>query len=117
MRRNELNISQKCLADHLGITFQQIQKYENGKNRVSASRLFEISKILGVSVSYFFGNELNRHSDWLEAPKKQQVLDDAIVGFLSSQEGFNLNKAFYRVESPALRKRILSLVRSISRAY
>ena len=111
LRRNMLGMSQEKLGDHLGITFQQIQKYEKGTNRVGASRLQAISSILEVPPAFFFE----------DAPGSPNVTGLAeenattyVVDFLSSTEGLRLNRAFVRISDPKVRGRIIDLVRALA---
>src|SRR5690349_25038603 len=96
LRRNMLGMSQERLGEHLGITFQQIQKYEKGTNRVGASRLQAISSILDVPVSYFFadapGGEPTELTGMAEGKPAHFVAD-----FVNSAEGLQLNRAFARI--------------------
>jgi transcriptional regulator with XRE-family HTH domain len=112
MRRMMLTMSQEKLGDALGLTFQQVQKYEKGTNRIGASRLQQISQILQVSVSFFFEGAPNTHVDpdgMQEAPSPAYVSD-----FLATSEGLALTKAFMRIKEPKLRRRIVDLVQEIS---
>ncbi|MGE0280483.1 MAG: helix-turn-helix domain-containing protein [Rhizobiaceae bacterium] len=110
IRRNMLNMSQEKLGESLGITFQQVQKYEKGTNRVGASRLQAIAGILGVPVSFFFedapGGEGNHGGGFAE---ELAVAD--VMGFCSSAEGLQLNRAFVRIGDPKVRRKIIELVR------
>ena len=112
LRRMMLGMSQEKLGEHLGITFQQIQKYEKGTNRIGASRLHHISTVLKVPVSFFFedapGSQLESQG-FGEAQPTTYVVD-----FLSSAEGLSLNKAFVSIEDPKVRKRIVDLVRALA---
>lgn len=112
LRRNMLGMSQEKLGELLGITFQQIQKYEKGSNRVGASRLQAISSILNVPVAFFFedapGSE-NRPAGMAEDDSATYVLD-----FVSSAEGLQLNRAFAKIADPKVRKRIVDLVKSLA---
>jgi transcriptional regulator with XRE-family HTH domain len=113
MRRNILGMSQTTLAEALGITFQQVQKYEKGSNRIGASRLSHIASVLNVQVSFFFEGSEASSSD----TNGQELLSsNEITAFLSSAEGVALNKAFARIESTGLRKKIVALVSAIGRA-
>jgi transcriptional regulator with XRE-family HTH domain len=113
MRRMMLNMSQEKLGDGLGLTFQQVQKYEKGTNRIGASRLQHISNMLQVPVSFFFegGPRLPGHSaaGMGEAPSPAYVSD-----FLSTSDGLSLTKAFMRIKSSKLRRRIVELVEQIA---
>lgn len=108
MRRMMLSMSQEKLGDALGLTFQQVQKYEKGTNRIGASRLQQISLILQVPVSFFFeGAPLppGRSQGLGEAPSPAYVTD-----FLATSDGLTLVKAFVRIQNPKLRRRIVDLV-------
>jgi len=112
MRRLMLGMSQTRLADGLDLTFQQIQKYEKGVNRVGASRLQQIAQILQVPVSFFFDGAPHTpgHSGGMgEAPSPAYVAD-----FLATSDGLSLTKAFMRIKSSKLRRRIVDLVEQIA---
>lgn len=115
MQRILLNMSQEKLGEALGITFQQVQKYEKGINRISASRLQQISQILNVPPSFFFQNATGKSTGGDET---KGVLDISasqyIVDSLSTSEGLNLNRAFARISEPKIRKRIVDLVTTIA---
>lgn len=112
LRRNMLGMSQEKLGENLGITFQQIQKYEKGTNRVGASRLQAIASILGVPVAFFFedapGQETGPGGFAEDSPTA------FAVEFCSTPEGLQLNRAFYRIADPKVRRRIVELVKSLS---
>jgi transcriptional regulator with XRE-family HTH domain len=112
MRRMMLNMSQEKLGDALGLTFQQVQKYEKGTNRIGASRLQQISHILQVPVSFFFEGApavSGRAPGMGEAPSPAYVSD-----FLATSDGLALTKAFMRIKDAKIRRRIVDLVESIS---
>jgi transcriptional regulator with XRE-family HTH domain len=112
MRRMMLGMSQEKLGDALALTFQQVQKYEKGTNRIGASRLQQISQILQVPVAFFFEGapSLNPLPDGMkEAPSPAYVSD-----FLATSEGLALTKAFTRIKEPKLRRRIVDLVEEIA---
>jgi transcriptional regulator with XRE-family HTH domain len=113
MRRMMLNMSQEKLGDALGLTFQQVQKYEKGTNRIGASRLQQISNILSVPVSFFFEGAPHGgggHSGGMsEAPSPAYVSD-----FLATSDGLALTKAFMRIKNAKLRRRIVDLVEHIA---
>jgi transcriptional regulator with XRE-family HTH domain len=114
MRRMMLGMSQEKLGDALGLTFQQVQKYEKGTNRIGASRLQQISHILQVSVSFFFEGapsaQTSSKSDVMgEAPSPAYVSD-----FLATSDGLALTKAFMRIDDSKLRRRIVDLVEQIA---
>lgn len=109
MRRILLGLSQERLGDALGLTFQQVQKYEKGTNRIGASRLQQISKVLQVPPSFFFeGAPVTE--DLLPAGFAEPVSSAYVVDFLSSVEGIQLNKAFASIKDARVRKRVLDLV-------
>jgi transcriptional regulator with XRE-family HTH domain len=113
MRRMMLSMSQEKLGDALGLTFQQVQKYEKGTNRIGASRLQQISHILQVPVAFFFEGApalAGQSTDGMrEAPSPAYVSD-----FLATSEGLALTKAFMRIKEPKLRRRVVDLVKEIA---
>ncbi|MCL6705713.1 helix-turn-helix domain-containing protein [Pseudomonas sp. R2.Fl] len=112
LRRTMLGMSQEKLGESLGITFQQIQKYEKGTNRVGASRLQNISSILNVPVSFFFEDapgEQASANGMAEASSSNYVVD-----FLSSSEGLQLNRAFVKIADPKVRRRLVELVKTLA---
>lgn len=113
LRRNMLGFSQEKLGENLGITFQQIQKYEKGTNRVGASRLQAISTILSVPVSFFFegapGSGEAGKTGFAEENDATYVVD-----FLNSNEGVQLTRAFTRITDPKIRRKIIDLVKSLA---
>lgn len=114
MRRMLVGMSQEKLGDALGLTFQQVQKYEKGANRVSASRLYQMATTLGVPIQFFFDDlpvsDRSSDADGLSEGDSAGVLMD----FLNSTEGFQLGRAFSSIEDPTVRRRILELVKSLS---
>ncbi|HWT51059.1 MAG TPA: helix-turn-helix transcriptional regulator [Caulobacter sp.] len=109
MRRKILGVSQERLAEDLGLTFQQIQKYERGANRVSASKLYEIAKSLQSSVSYFFEGLADTTGEGVAEGGEPFVHD-----FLMTSEGLELAGLFPRISRAKVRRRILELVRSMA---
>lgn len=113
LRRTMLGMSQEKLGESLGITFQQIQKYEKGTNRVGASRLQNISNILNVPVSFFFedapGDTSSGPTGMAEASRSNYVVD-----FLSSSEGLQLNRAFVKITDPKVRRKVVELVKALA---
>ena len=111
LRRTMLGQSQEKLGNALGITFQQIQKYEKGANRIGASRLQQIANVLTVPVAFFFE----------DAPSGTQAVTGMaeensttyVVDFLSSSEGLQLNRAFVKISDPKVRRKIVDLVKSL----
>jgi transcriptional regulator with XRE-family HTH domain len=113
MRRMMLSMSQEKLGDALELTFQQVQKYEKGANRIGASRLQQIARILQVPVSFFFegapahpGDAPGTNDD---APSPSYVAD-----FLATSDGLALTKAFVRIKNAKLRRRIVDLVEEVA---
>ena len=111
LRRMMLSMSQEKLGEQLGITFQQIQKYEKGTNRIGASRLQHIARVLAVPVAFFFEDAPGGPgaTGMAEAPETSYVVD-----FLSSSEGIQLNKAFVKIKDTKLRRRVIDLVRAMA---
>jgi transcriptional regulator with XRE-family HTH domain len=114
MRRMMLGFSQEKLGDALGLTFQQVQKYEKGTNRIGASRLQQISHTLQVPVSFFFegappGVSGPPAGALSEAPSPAYVSD-----FLATSDGLSLTKSFMRIKNSKLRRRIVDLVEQIA---
>jgi transcriptional regulator with XRE-family HTH domain len=112
MRRLMLSMSQEKLGDALGLTFQQVQKYEKGTNRIGAGRLQNISHILQVPISFFFEGAPKLPGAMTKngtAPSPSYVSD-----FLSITDGLALAKAFMRIKEPGLRRNIVRLVKGIA---
>jgi transcriptional regulator with XRE-family HTH domain len=113
LRRNMLGMSQEKLGENLGITFQQIQKYEKGTNRVGASRLQAIASILGVPVAFFFEDAPGQ-----EPAGPGGMAEDSptsfVVDFLNSAEGLQLNRAFARIPDPKVRRKLIDLVKALA---
>ncbi len=106
MRRKEMGVSQERLAEALGITFQQVQKYERGANRVSASKLWEIAGALRTPVAYFY--------DGLGDQDAVAAQRDAAQDFMLSSEGIELMAAFPRIQEASIRRKIVELVRVVA---
>jgi len=111
MRRVMLGMSQGKLGQLLGVTFQQIQKYEKGSNRISASRLRQAAHALEVPVEYFYEGAPSP-AEGGEPPETGTEAFD--VAFLATTEGFQLNRAFLRIRDPKVRRRIVDLVVSLA---
>jgi transcriptional regulator with XRE-family HTH domain len=119
LRRTLMGMSQERLGEALGLTFQQVQKYERGVNRVGASRLYDLSRVLDVPISFFFD----------DMPDTMQTTQGStgIAGFAERTEGFGghgddplakretleLVRAYYRITDPAVRKRVFELIKSM----
>jgi transcriptional regulator with XRE-family HTH domain len=115
LRRLMLGMSQESLGGQLSLTFQQIQKYEKGVNRISASRLYALARALSVPVNYFFEGLSNP-----DLPSDYDSLQEAntvspYLDFVSSGEGVQLNKAFLKIEDDVTRRKILAIVEDIAR--
>jgi transcriptional regulator with XRE-family HTH domain len=110
-----LGMSQEKLGESLGITFQQIQKYEKGTNRIGASRLQHIARVLQMPVSYFFEGAPGLASGAAQADgMSEPPATNFVVDFLSTSEGIQLNKAFVRIKDAKLRRRVIDLVRAMA---
>ena len=120
-RRTLLGLSQEKIAEATGITFQQIQKYERGTNRMSASRLFQLSKVLDVSISYFFekfnenidiglDQEVANSSGFAESP--QSVLKNESV--MEDKETIELVRTYYAIDDEKLRKDVLNIMKTMA---
>jgi len=114
MRRMLIGMSQEKLGEALGLTFQQVQKYEKGANRVSASRLYQMASSLGVPIQFFFDDmPTSTHSSDLEGMAEGGA-PDQLMDFLNSSEGFQLGRAFSTIPDSNVRKRVLDLVKTLS---
>jgi transcriptional regulator with XRE-family HTH domain len=115
MRRMMLGMSQEKLGDALGLTFQQVQKYEKGTNRIGASRLQQISQILQVPVAFFFeGAPDVPNANWTEGGMSEAPSPTYVSDFLATSDGLALTKAFMKIEDAKLRRRIVDLVEQIA---
>ena len=119
LRRTLLGMSQERLGEALGLTFQQVQKYERGVNRVGASRLFDLSRVLDVPISFFFDDMPEPLAAVYGSNSSRRS-----AGFAESQEGFGddtlnrretleLVRAYYRITDPSVRKRVFELIKSL----
>jgi transcriptional regulator with XRE-family HTH domain len=119
LRRTLLGMSQERLGEALGLTFQQVQKYERGVNRVGASRLFDLSRVLDVPISFFFDDmpESLAGSFGGQAGRRSGTFTDSQEGFgddtLNRRETLELVRAYYRITDPAIRKRVFDLIKSM----
>lgn len=111
VQRMVAGVSQEKLGDALGLTFQQVQKYEKGSNRISASRLQQIAKMLEVPVSFFF--EGAPIGDMPAGGFSDAAANAYVTDFMSSSEGVQLTKAFVRIKSDQVRRRVIDLVESL----
>jgi transcriptional regulator with XRE-family HTH domain len=112
-------MSQERLGESLGLTFQQVQKYERGVNRVGASRLFDLSRVLDVPISFFFDDIPDSVSNTFGNPvgRRASGLSESGDGFgddtLNRRETLELVRAYYRINDPAVRKRVFDLIKSM----
>lgn len=113
LRRMLIGMSQEKLGDSLNLTFQQVQKYEKGANRIGAGRLYRIAQLLGVSVQFFFddvpGESSSAATGFGEADQTPLLMDS-----VNTPEGIHLNRAFSMIKDPNLRKRIVDLLRAMA---
>ncbi len=111
IRRMLIGMSQERLGELLGLTFQQVQKYEKGVNRIGAGRLFDISRILGVPIDYFYEGVAAQLSG---QPGFAEENAPPVMEFVSSGEGMQLSLAFMKIKDAKVRKRVLDLVKSLA---
>jgi transcriptional regulator with XRE-family HTH domain len=119
LRRTLLGISQTTLAEAIGLTFQQVQKYEKGTNRVSSSRLVDMANALEVTVSFFFeemsaGVQKQTPSELMRT--KQQPTNDEDRDPLAKRETLEFVRAYYKIQDPAVRKRVFELTKAVAKA-
>lgn len=112
LQRALKGMSQTTLADGLGVTFQQVQKYEKGTNRVGSSRLQAIANILGVPVAFFFEEGPGSYPDPLRPAMGASA---EIVQFLNSTDGVALNRAFVKIQDAKIRRKFVDLVKTLAR--
>lgn len=110
-RRTLLGMSQEKLAQAFGVSFQQVQKYERGANRISASRLHLLTKTLDVPITYFFEGLPNAASE----PMPADMPDDEGGDQMTSRETLELVRAYYRIDDPSVRKRLVELARALGK--
>ena len=113
MRRMLVGMSQEKLGEALGITFQQIQKYEKGTNRIGASRLHQIARVLSVPIEFFYEGapQIGGSEGFAEAPASGYVAD-----FLTTSEGLELIKAFIEIKDPKIRRKLVDLAKALAQA-
>jgi len=118
LRRTLLGMSQERLGDALGLTFQQVQKYERGTNRVGASRLWDLSRVLDVPVSFFYEDMSDGVAD--KSPRLIAGLDEEPEAIeadpLTKRETLELVRAYYRIADPMVRKRVFDLAKALASA-
>lgn len=116
-RRVALGMSQEKLGRLLGLTFQQVQKYEKGANRIGASRLFAISRVLDAPIQFFFEEMPREIVEELPQPAPETAArgpDPRVAEFVATAEGLELNRSFQRIADLATRRRLADLVRSVA---
>jgi transcriptional regulator with XRE-family HTH domain len=113
IRRVSLGMSQQSVAAQLGLTFQQIQKYEKGKNRIGSSRLYQLSKLLRVDIGYFFDG-LDADDETLAVTREIAAAFDSVSPQFGSREFVELNRAYWRIPTAEMRKAVLTLVELIA---
>jgi len=118
LRRTLLGMSQERLAEAMGLTFQQVQKYEKGANRVSSSRLYDLARILDVPLSYFFeqmsaGVSAQTPSALMRT--KTRLENDHEQDRLARRETLELVRAYYKIGDPAVRKRVFELTKAVAK--
>ncbi|WP_416066906.1 helix-turn-helix domain-containing protein [Rhizobium sp. ZK1] len=113
-RRQLLGMSQERLAEQIGVTFQQVQKYEKGINRIGASRLQKIAEALRTSPAFFFEQDDSEAPIFAGLDLSASI--DPVAEFLRSKEGLVLNKAFVKIEDRRIRETIISLVKAMAQA-
>lgn len=124
LRRTLLGMSQERLADAIGLTFQQVQKYERGANRVGSSRLFDLAKVLDVTISYFFEDMASGVSEMTPSALSGASINTlehtrdtygVVADPMTRRETLELVRAYYKIPDPTIRKRITELTRSIAK--
>lgn len=113
MRRITVGLSQERLGEALGVTFQQIQKYEKGSNRISASRMQNIAQVLGVPVSFFFDGSPRDESIAMAVGFADSAQADYTADIFATAEGVALARAFASIEDPKVRRRVVDLVTTL----
>jgi transcriptional regulator with XRE-family HTH domain len=111
LRRMLVGMSQERLGELLGLTFQQVQKYEKGVNRIGAGRLYQVAQILGVPINYFYEGVTPQSA---ESIRNGDSSTPPVMEFLSSGEGLQLTLAFMRIKDSKVRKRVIDLVKSLA---
>ena len=112
MRRVLLSMSQEKLGDQLGLTFQQVQKYEKGSNRIGASRLWELSRILDVPISFFYEGAIDADAQDEGSGKPGQ--NEYVMNFVHSSEGLNMIRHFVKIEDANVRRSIVLMIKSLA---
>lgn len=114
MRRIQVGLSQERLADSLGVTFQQVQKYEKGANRITMSRMRIVSQVLGVPMAYFTEGAPGEEASGIAGGFAEARQSEFASELFSSPEGLALARAFASIEDPKLRRRVVDLVTTLA---
>ena len=114
LRRNMLALSQEKLGEAIGLTFQQVQKYERGANRVGASRLHELSRVLDVPVSFFFDDTDPVRAPAIPSGFEEEPAEGFDTDPMRRRETLDLVNAFYQIEDAALRRRLFDLAKALA---
>jgi transcriptional regulator with XRE-family HTH domain len=118
LRRTLLGMSQEKLGEAIGLTFQQVQKYERGANRIGASRLFDLSRVLEVPVSYFFDELSDTAANQSPRMMVSGAVEEALVETendpMTKRETLELVRAYYKISDPTVRKRLFELAKSLA---
>lgn len=119
LRRTLLGMSQEKLGDAIGLTFQQVQKYERGANRIGSSRLFDLARVLDVPVSFFFDDmppEIANAAPGGDAAMTDASAESYAADPLAKRETLELVRAYYQIDEPAVRKRLFDLAKALANA-
>lgn len=117
LRRTLLGMSQEKLGDAIGLTFQQVQKYERGANRIGSSRLFDLSRVLDVPVSFFFDDmpaEISESAPGSDSELAESSAESYAADPLAKRETLELVRAYYQIEEPSVRKRLFDLAKALA---
>ncbi len=118
LQRVNLGMSQEALGERVNLTFQQIQKYEKGTNRISAARLFEFADILNVDIGFFYEGlgRLKKPTSTKYGAMQEGVDIAEFMDFISSHEGLTLNRNFYKIRNKNVRESIVNMTKSLGKA-
>ena len=117
LRRTFLGMSQEKLGNAIGLTFQQVQKYERGANRIGSSRLFDLSRALDVPVSFFFDDmppEISESTPGNDSELAEASTESYAADPLAKRETLELVRAYYQIDEPAVRKRLFDLAKALA---
>ncbi|MGP1394068.1 MAG: helix-turn-helix domain-containing protein [Inquilinaceae bacterium] len=114
LRRTLLGMSQEKLGEAIGLTFQQVQKYERGANRIGASRLHDLSRVLDVPVAFFFEDAPSAKASRAQAAGMAEDAEPYTPDPMAKRETLELVRAYYRIHNPALRRRVFDLIKAIA---